>query len=336
MLTVNSTIKEFSAQRLLVRAKVATPIYLNEHKGSALRGAIFNSLRKAGCSQLQLKSCHPCTLVAACPISFLLATVDEQSRRGIDVPRPFTIQPPLTAPNVFQAGENFEFGLTLFARSVNFLPYLVVALQDMEKEGLGTKTEQSPGLWRRGVLRVQQICAVNPLSGEEQVLFEVGRRAIEPPQLAVTAATVAELAEQLQGKTCQLRFNFLTPTRLIHEGRPLDRPQFAVLVHRLIERVNSLSAEYGGETNLDFAALLQEAQQVKLTECHTRWEGVRGYSHRQHQNISLGGFIGEATFTGKLDKLLPLLLWGQLTHVGKDATKGNGWYTLQVKELAEV
>lgn len=334
MLTANSTIKEFSAQRLLVRAKVATPIYLNEHKGSALRGAIFNSLRKVGCSEPQLKSCHPCTLVAACPISFLLATVDEQSRRGVDVPRPFTIQPPLATPNVFQAGDSFDFGLTLFARSVNFLPYLVVALQEMEKEGLGTKTEQ--GQWRRGVLRIHQICAVNPLSGEEQILFEVGKRAIEPPQLAVTTATIAALAEQLQGKTCQMRFNFLTPTRLIHEGRPLARPEFPVLVHRLIERVSSLSAEYGGETNLDFAGVMQEAQQIKLVDCRTRWEEVRGYSHRQHQNISLGGFTGEATFVGKLDKLLPLLLWGQLTHVGKDATKGNGWYTLEVKELAEI
>jgi len=29
-----------------------------------------------------------------------------------------------------------------------------------------------------------------------------------------------------------------------------------------------------------------------------------------------------------LAPLLPWLAWGQAPHVGKDATKGNGWYLL--------
>lgn len=332
-----TTKTEFSAQVFEFRFEVAEQVVLNQHKGSALRGALFHAIRKVGCSRLELTSCRPCPLLEACPVSFLLATVDDAGKRGGDVPRPFVINPPLENKNIYEAGDSFSFGLVLFAQSVKFLPYLVVGLQQMEREGLGAKYEVSPGRWRRGSLRLREIVALNPLSGEEQTLFKIGNRAIEAPNNPATHTAVLELAESNGSDPIyKLRLNFLTPTRLIKEGKPLSRPDLPILTQRLVERVSSLSSEYGRhELGLDFELLLQEASELLLVEDRTQWEDVRSYSNRQHQDLSLSGFMGEVTYLGRASNLLPLLIWGQFTHVGKDATKGNGWFLVDTEELRD-
>jgi hypothetical protein len=334
-MTVSIT-KEFTAQSFEFRCEVIRPVVLNEHKGSALRGALFSSLRKAGCSRLELNSCHPCTLVQHCPISFLLATVDEEGRRGGDVPRPFVVRPPLQKKGIFEVGEPFNFGLTLFARSTNFLPYLIIALEGLEREGLGARYEIRPGSWGLGAIRVREIVAQNPLSGQEQMLFGPGRRYVDVPEIPLTQSQVLEFVGNNSGSINKLYFNFHTPTRLVAGGKPLEHPNFPVLVQRLIERVSSISNEYGGaELALDFDQLMEEARAVLPVEDRTRWEQVRSYSRRQRQDLSLAGFVGHASFVGRVANLLPLLIWGQVTHVGKDATKGNGWYSLKIEEVAE-
>lgn len=192
-------LKEFTAQRLEFRCEVAqgAPVVLNQHKGSAIRGALFNALRKVGCSRRELTTCRPCELVAVCPVSFLLATVDEGGRRGMDVPRPFTVEPPLGEQNIFEPGEPFNFGLTLFASSVNFWPYLAIGLGELERDGLGAKAADRAGRWGRGTLRVREMVASNPLSGEEQPLFRVGQRQVVAPALAVTPNQVDKLVGEL-------------------------------------------------------------------------------------------------------------------------------------------
>ena len=327
---------EFSAQVFEFRFEVAERVVLNQHKGAALRGALFYAIRKVGCSCLELTSCRPCPLVEACPVSFLLATVDDDGKRGGDVPRPFVINPPLEAKNIYEVGDTFNFGLTLFARSVKFLPYLVVGLQQMEREGLGVKYESSPGRWRRGSLRLHEITTMNPLSGEAQTLFKIGNRAIEAPNKPTTHSEVLAITKSAGATPVyKLRFNFLTPTRLIKEGKPLSRPDLPVLLQRLVERLSSLSSEYGKhELGLDFEVLLKEASELVLVEDRTHWEDVRSYSNRQQQDLSLSGFVGEVTYLGRASNLLPLFIWGQVTHVGKDATKGNWWYALIAKQLA--
>ena len=310
------------------------PVVLNQHKGAAIRGALFSALRKVGCSRQELTSCRPCELVANCPISFLLATVDDDARRGGDVPRPFTVEPPLGEQNIFEPGQPFNFGLTLFASSVDFWPYLAIGLGELERDGLGVKHETG-GRWRRGGLRVREMLAGNPLSGEEQPLFRVGQRQVDAPELAVTPAQVSELIGPTDDDPVyKLHLTFLTPTRLVAEGKPLPYMHLPTLVQRLTERLSSLSRQYGAaEMPLDYEALMAEAN-AAVVDSRVRWQELRGYSHRQHQDLSLAGFVGEATVVGRVRHLLPLLIWGQLTHVGKDATKGNGWYSLKFEKVA--
>jgi hypothetical protein len=144
---------------------------------------------------------------------------------------------------------------------------------------------------------------------------------------------MAQVADLEDAPFRKIILQFLTPTRLVAEGKPLQHPSFTVLVQRLIERLSSLSVEYGAsELEVDFQRLMQIAEEFVLVEDRTFWEDLRSYSFRQKQDLSLSGFMGCAVYMGKLDELLPFLIWGQITHVGKDATKGNGWYVLAVED----
>lgn len=302
---------------------------MREHKGAAIRGAIFGAVRYQFCVRKELESCHPCQLVASCPVSFLLASVDEAGRRGDDIPRPYSIQPPLGPAVRYEPGEPLEFGVTLYSRALAHLPYLLVSVRNLEQYGLGSRVAGPDGRWRRGAFRVERIVATDPLDGRTEVVMEVGDNLVHVPDFGVTHDAVLRRAESM-GDVERLAVHFLTPTRLIDQGRLVQRPQMRPLLQRLIERLSSLWEHYGeGSPPLDFASLMAAAEQVRTVEDATRWVDLESYSSRRDARTPIGGFAGRAVFEGPLTPLLPWLIWGEYTHVGKNAVKGDGWYALE-------
>lgn len=317
----------FTAHRLRFIAEVQTPIELNEHQGSAIRGALFNVLRRQFCVQPECTSCQPCAMHSTCPVSFLLATVDDEARRGADLPRPYTIEPPLNAAWRYAPGETLEFGLTMFSRALNLFPYLVVAAHSLQQDGLGRKVEAND--WRRGTFALKAIWAENPLTGERQQIMQRDDPMVSVPDVPVTHAQVLAKAGEHDSAASSLTLSFLTPTRLTDRAALVHTPHFRPLMQRLFERLSALARTYcDTPLELDFRGLLELAEHVELVQDHTHWVELESYSTRQHARTPMGGLVGQATYAGELQPFLPWLLWGQFTHVGKDAVKGNGWYEI--------
>jgi hypothetical protein len=73
--------------------------------------------------------------------------------------------------------------------------------------------------------------------------------------------------------------------------------------------------------------LVRSAAAVRTVAEETRWVELRSYSTRQRRATPIGGLVGSVAFsTDDWRPYLPWLVWGQFTHVGKDAVKGDGWY----------
>lgn len=319
----------FTSHRLAFRCRVVEPILLREHKGSAIRGAIFGAVRYQFCVRKELESCHQCQLVATCPVSFLLATVDESGRRGDDVPRPYTVQPPLGPAAEYGPGDALEFGVTLYASGLAYLPYLIVAVRNLERYGLGTRMPTPDGRWRRGTFRVERIVATDPLDGRTELVMEAGDNLVRMPDFGVTHEAVLRRARAM-GEPDRITLHFLTPCRLIDQRRLVQRPLLRPLAQRLVERLSSLWERYAGVSPpLDFQALMAAAERVRTAEDATRWVDLESYSSRRDVRTPIGGFVGRATFQGPLAPLLPWLIWGEYTHVGKNAVKGDGWYRIE-------
>jgi hypothetical protein len=335
-----------AAHHLRVRLAVTRPVRLQEHQGAALRGALFGALRSRFCVRQELTSCQPCTLHAVCPISALVATVDDASRRGLDVPRPFALQPSLDRRVYYPAGGEYRFGLTIFGRGIDNLPYALVGLQDLGTTGFGLRGPNGIGQ-----LRLDRIDAWNPITGARSPVYGGGVPAGTQgegaakgrhgtgtdPSVPVTHGDVLRRAGSWLGRD-RLTLQLLTPLRLATRGEPLRHFSFGVFVRRLVDRLETLAAHYGAPAGTfsplgpeGAAALGGLADAVRIVEDRTRWVEVQSYSNRQRRKTPLSGLAGQVTLEGKPERLAPLLpwlAWGEIAHAGKDATRGNGWYQM--------
>lgn len=362
--------ENFTAHRLRVVAAVQSTIELNEHQGSAIRGSLFHALRNRFCMNQEAKECAACPLVASCPVATLVSTLRPESGRGRDVPRPYTVQPPIVNESArrregeaarrrggrrmgrpvelpggrivfrYAPGERFEFGLTLYAQALQLFPYVVLAIGALEQSGIGRKTKQADGRWRRGTFVVQEVWAENPLTGERQPVMRSGDNLVQMPDVSITHAQVCKYAgERITQHATRIALHFLTPTRIIQRGRLLKpgRFSFQPFFQRLMERLEALSRDFS-DTPLRFddpKGLIEAAGRVEVTENRLVWEELRSYSTRRRAESPTSGLMGSVTLQAEdWSPFWPWLVWGQFTHVGKDAVKGNGWYEVRVSEGA--
>jgi hypothetical protein len=329
-----------SATHLLFDTEVERPISLNEHKGSALRGAFFHALRgrpahqrwRGFCANQTAPECRDCMLLAACPVARLLATHDPTGARGHEIPRPVTVKPPTTDKVDYLPGERLRFGLTIIGDALNLLPYVIMAVQQgMPAEGLGKRDRLND--FRPGHFRLLSAHAYHPLREQSQVLWQDGERMVQSPDLPVTHEQILEHARALP--TDRLTLRLRTPMRLIEQKRLVHSFRFRPFFQRLMERLILLSSTVGQGSLLpdpdERQRLLAAADEIKVDD-RTDWVEVRSYSTRRNGETMLSGLRGEVTLTGDLAPFLPWLLWGAQVHVGKDAVKGDGWYELRTGE----
>jgi hypothetical protein len=136
--------------------------------------------------------------------------------------------------------------------------------------------------------------------------------------------------EPLGQATRGVRVLFLTPMELKTRGGLAQQPDFGILASRIRDRIGTLSELYGDEPLLiDFAGIGERASRVTMTRCVIRPVETQRRSGRTGQTHSLGGFIGEADYSGDLAEFLPFLRAAEWTGVGRQTTWGKGAIALQ-------
>lgn len=292
------------------------PIHLPQHPGSTLRGGFGYALKRLVCYHSGAR-CGECNLGNDCAYGYLLRTSPPEDAEVLStltaVTRPFVIQPPLKAGETFKAGERLVFHVVLIGHGIAYLPYFVLAFQQLENAGLGRG---------RGRFTLEEVTALG--TDEEATVFDVVNGSIRESDLDLGAAALEALAAELPADLLTVRF--LTPTRLRHGGDLMwEGPPFHVLVRRLLDRVSSLAYFHCGERwEADFQGWIERAKAVEIAEARTTWQDWERYSGRQKRRIKMGGLVGTVTYAGELGPYRPLLALGSLIHVGKGTVLGNG------------
>jgi hypothetical protein len=157
------------------------------------------------------------------------------------------------------------------------------------------------------------------------------------PDVPITHAQVSQV--QIPSPRSQIRIRFLTPARIIEQGRLVkpDRFRFQPLFQRLMERLEALSRDFS-DTPLVFEdprGLIEAAGRVRVVDNQLAWEELRSYSTRRRAASPTSGLVGRVVLEADdWSPFWPWLVWGQFVHVGKDAVKGSGWYGVRVSERA--
>ena len=295
---------------------------LPPHKGSTLRGGFGSVFKRMACSQ-RGQQCVSCLLRQTCAYIYVFETPvppdAEVLRTYSDVPRPFVIEPPMDGKTVYEPGETLDFGLVLIGQGINYLPYFLLAFKELGGIGIGRGRKK---------FSLGDVYAVNPVADSEALVYSSADEGVRNENLSVGFVEIAESAQKLPSDGLTVRF--LTPTRLKHSGRYMERPEFHVLFRNALRRLSSLYYFHCGERwDTDYKELVDAAQAVVIAEAETKWVDWERYSQRKGRRMDFGGFIGTVRYEGDLGPFLPVILVGELVHVGKACVFGNGRYEVR-------
>jgi hypothetical protein len=222
------------------------------------------------------------------------------------------------------ANDELTFELLLMGRAVDSLPYIVYAVSEMARRGLGAN---------RASFNLVSVAAIGE-SGSKETIYSGESQRISNPDFAtrrlndLIRTRLDELALARMGKTEAIKIRFLTPTRIRVEGDLQTEVSFQLLMRNLLRRVSMLAAVHGcGPLELDYRELLKQAAEVETRASRLRWFDWERYSNRQQTKMNLGGFTGEVEYGGEaIREYMPLIAAGELLHIGAGTSFGLGRY----------
>jgi hypothetical protein len=267
--------------------------------------------------------------------------------------------PKAIAPKTtYHPGEPFDFTLTLLGKAVDDLPYFILAFRDVAREGIGLnraqcELEEARSVGLESVVQGRNPCPVsrvpNPENQDTSLVYCAADQLFRTPQAFTLGDYVRARMEQLVPVPCSLSHvtsslstTFLSPTYLKFEGQAVRQPEFHHLFKRVRDRLNALCTFYGpGPIDADFKGLGEAAEKVRTVQCDVHWQERSRRSSKTGQRHELSGFTGPCTYefpileSGILNvELLQWLICGEILHAGRHTSWGNGWYTIETRNLA--
>jgi len=305
---------------LLIEA--VDPLCLPSYKGSTFRGGFGMALKKIACKTGDAE-CSSCMEYRACPYIYIFNTPPppetEMMRLYDAAPHPFILEPPFDNRRFFQPGDHLAFGLSLLGRGIEHRDLFWDAFEEMGKTGIG-----------KGKGRFK-ICGIRPAKGDAETA-DAGQEAELREDVCIRKIHFFErgLERDNGGGRGQISLNFLTPTRIQIQSRPITDIPFHALIRSLLRRASLLYYFHGGgdPSAWDFHGWIERATPVRQMKCDLHWYDWERYSSRQAARMSLGGVVGEVEFDGDIGPFLPLLRAGEILHVGKGTAFGLGKYTV--------
>ncbi|PXF54184.1 MAG: hypothetical protein C4B58_16100, partial [Deltaproteobacteria bacterium] len=237
-------------------------------------------------------------------------------RKYTAAPHPFILEPSVKNQTTYKKGEDISFGLTLIGRATDYLPYFIYALDELGRIGIGKG---------RGKYELRRVLEENPLKDEAPISQEQGNRRViyrgEDKMLAqlnrpIRWSDILTLSSPL----AEMRFSFITPTRIKYKNSLTKDLEFHVLFRNLLRRISLLSY-FHCDHRLDdqgFKDLIEQAHKVQTVKRALCWHDWERYSNRQETRMKMGGFMGEITYEGNFAPFLPYIRLGESPRISRE------------------
>src|SRR5712671_4362759 len=251
-------------------SEVLLPLFL----GSALRGAFGHALKGTVCI-MSHGDCTRCFLSERCVYPRVFETIAERENgllsKNNDAPRPFIFVPPI--PNIgsefmrgrddllrrrllVSNGEALVFGLSLFGKAIEELPFVIHAIGSMAQRGLGAE---------RGSFVLEAVQALGANGSCEPVYTPECSRIKPHTQTTLGALTRTRLAQLGRSSGLDtLTLSFITPTRIRTRRGVADTTDFSKLVSMLSLRLSMVIGTHGKDRiDYDYKGMIEAARRVR-------------------------------------------------------------------------
>ena len=242
-------------------------------------------------------------------------STDPVARRRFQKPAPALVMTtPVMQETSFDSGERLGYEVLFVGAGVSLIHLFLDSLIALGRFGLvpggghfdvtevySVTDGQAENLaWRRGDPLDALMCAVQPLNW------------------LVTQDRIPDWLE----------ISYVTPVRLLANGKPLRKPSLKQVFPFMLRRVTSMLHAHSGIELLDEpSALLDSANRVEVRESRLCWCDWRPIAAQQ--GFTVGGFTGEMIVAGEaLAEIYWVLAVAALFGIGKGAAYGAGRFKL--------
>ncbi|MDA3903036.1 MAG: CRISPR system precrRNA processing endoribonuclease RAMP protein Cas6 [Desulfuromusa sp.] len=238
--------------------------------------------------------------------------------RQIQKPAPaLVISPDITQYGLIEPKQRIVLPVLFIGSGINVIDPFVCLIQHLGTQGLCHGSGQ---FMLEGV-------ETEDGSGVRSMLWFAGK------QLGKLTPPVCDLSWWLERQAYSgdsIQFEIISPLRLLHQGKPLFKAEFATIFPFLLRRVTTLLAGHAGvELIYDPARLISLASRVESLGNKLYWKDWRALIQDQGAQ-KLGGLMGNLTIGGdNLAELMWILQLGSFFNFGKGAAYGAGQYRLK-------
>ncbi len=324
---------------------------LPAEKGTMLRGGFGVALKRTVCAfdDPLARDCSACPLRPTCvyPRLFEGRPPVVEAALDRDPPRPFVVRVPPDHRTRYRAGDVLSVEIVLVGWARAYLPYATMAVADLAEGGLGRD---------RARFALHAVWSLDPF-GRPPLRLDSEPAISQAPAHVVDHAALLQRAAALSPDGVTV--TFLTPTWIVADDRPLPVPTFPALAGALRRRTLALihyhcapvadvaggrseGDDKGGEVErstggappppaggalADPTAFATAAARIRALDDRVGWRARTRRSTRTGATMPTGGVVGTVHYagdTGALAPFLPLLVLGEVAHVGKRTAFGCG------------
>lgn len=281
-----------------------------KHKTSGLRGGMGEMLLRQNC--IRDRNCEACDFKNDCIV------------RQAMYPR-MDIQPTFMKGNdgsgyiiscennreIFHQGDSFDFYLTLFGKQIAAFSLLLGAFYALGQNGIGKDKATFE------ITAITNEKKEKVMDGYDIYLQNLGiRRLYEYVQYRESMINITSDHATLK---------LTSPLSVKHQGQMLSDINMEAFWEALKRRIYILDCLEGIEEDIrkqEYDAL----PQITAKKCHT--VSVPRFSNHHHNKMKWKGIEGTVELSEINKKIWPLLIAGEITHIGKNTSFGFGRYRI--------
>ncbi|MDE7313795.1 MAG: CRISPR system precrRNA processing endoribonuclease RAMP protein Cas6 [Eubacterium sp.] len=284
---------------------------LPSNKVSALRGGMGDMLLQSSCVGDGV--CEECMFLSECMMQKTIYSQYERKPKFVTTGG--SIGYVIECENYerqFLKGARLRFNLLLFGKTVAYFHMFFQAFFNLGKVGIGNM---------QGKYEIAEVT-----NSKKRIIYSDGKFDLSQYQVLHILDYVVYRQKQLAHSILEHKLVFQTPVTLKYQRAYLQDFQMEPILIAASRRIYMLDC-YIGMDNLYYQ---QEEFHIPKIVCQSCIKmSVRRYSQRRQMSMYLKGIKGYCVVEEWYPEVLPLLLAGELIHIGKNTSFGFGRYRIK-------